>query len=189
MNGRPTDPVTARQVLILSLPVKSLVTHTPSRKKAQALLDSCNSTLVVDPNFPPGNQELKRMALILVLAFLRPCESPLTFPEHPLLNRSSPGLIPVNINTYVQKVPARTTVSPRYDPLGPDIPVAEEERLRKFFSEIKIGKQTEPGIVVDMFGRILIWYLPGILHPTRVVRQCGTSSLVNTTDCSPGALQ
>jgi hypothetical protein len=49
----------------------------------------------------------------------------------------------------------------------------EIKRLRNLFS-LPNGIQNldEPATVVDLFGKILLWYLPGILSRKRVVRLC-----------------
>ena len=38
-----------------------------------------------------------------------------------------------------------------------------DEKLKKYFGNISICHLKDPAIVVDMFGRILIWFLPDIL--------------------------
>jgi hypothetical protein len=50
---------------------------------------------------------------------------------------------------------------------------AESDKKResgKFFPEVHLGSVTEPMTLVDMHGKILMWYLPGLLLPHRVVR-------------------
>jgi hypothetical protein len=50
---------------------------------------------------------------------------------------------------------------------------AESERKRcssgKYFPEVHMGKIIKLTTVVDMHGKILMWYLPGLLLPQRVV--------------------
>jgi len=40
----------------------------------------------------------------------------------------------------------------------------------KYVIPAKMGNVTEPTTVVDMHGKIFMWYLPGLLLPCRVVR-------------------
>jgi hypothetical protein len=40
----------------------------------------------------------------------------------------------------------------------------------KFFEQAHLGRMTRPTTVLDMHGKILMWYLPGLLLPHRVVR-------------------
>jgi hypothetical protein len=39
-----------------------------------------------------------------------------------------------------------------------------------FFEKVDMGEVTKPATVVDKHGKILIWYLPGLLLSHRVVR-------------------
>jgi hypothetical protein len=40
----------------------------------------------------------------------------------------------------------------------------------KYFTDPSIGKIINPATVVDRHGKIIMWYLPGLLVPHRVVR-------------------
>jgi hypothetical protein len=51
-----------------------------------------------------------------------------------------------------------------------DEPARLEERLRKFFPESERNKLSQPTVVVDVHGRILLWYLPSILAISQVVQ-------------------
>ena len=48
---------------------------------------------------------------------------------------------------------------------------ASETRRKnqKFFEQVHMGEVTKPATVVDKHGKILIWYLPGLLLPHHVV--------------------
>ena len=51
-----------------------------------------------------------------------------------------------------------------------DIPQEELERLESYFGKAPfLGHQEQPCIVLDMYGRIVLWYMPGIIAPARVV--------------------
>lgn len=52
----------------------------------------------------------------------------------------------------------------------------EDDHLAKFFSPTVLGVLDYPSTVVDKHGRIILWYLPDILAPCRVV----------SAFCSPG---
>jgi hypothetical protein len=46
---------------------------------------------------------------------------------------------------------------------------AENSHLAKFFRNPMFGHFDEPSTVLDMHGRIMLWYLPYIFHPDRIV--------------------
>ena len=41
---------------------------------------------------------------------------------------------------------------------------ASSERLNKYFEKTFIGHVKDPAIFIDSHGKILLWYLPGILN-------------------------
>jgi hypothetical protein len=45
----------------------------------------------------------------------------------------------------------------------------ESTRLAKFFHNPNLGNMEDPAVVIDLQGRILVWYLPHIFHPAHVV--------------------
>jgi hypothetical protein len=47
----------------------------------------------------------------------------------------------------------------------------KEAKLKKEFPPLMADPtlSVEPGVIADMFGKIMVWYLPGILHPSRQV--------------------
>ena len=47
--------------------------------------------------------------------------------------------------------------------------VKERKKLEIFFNIAKMGKIDKPTTIVDRHGKILVWYLPDILHPGRTV--------------------
>jgi hypothetical protein len=47
---------------------------------------------------------------------------------------------------------------------------AEDERLAKFFVNPNFGDMDEPATILDRHGHIMVWYLPHIFAPYRVVR-------------------
>lgn len=51
--------------------------------------------------------------------------------------------------------------------LGSD---ANDKTLDKLFDCASFGSITDPCIVTDSWGKILLWYLPGIITPSRQVR-------------------
>lgn len=48
-------------------------------------------------------------------------------------------------------------------------PAIDDLNLQKFFVNPELGDLDEPSTVVDKFGRIMVWYLPGILHRSLIV--------------------
>jgi hypothetical protein len=44
-----------------------------------------------------------------------------------------------------------------------------DSRLPVYFQEANFGDITEPATVLDQYGRIMTWVLPGVLHPKRLV--------------------
>lgn len=51
-----------------------------------------------------------------------------------------------------------------------------EDRLSKFFSPTMFGVIDYPSTVVDVHGRVILWYLPDIVAPFRIV---SGDSLIN----------
>jgi hypothetical protein len=45
----------------------------------------------------------------------------------------------------------------------------EDKRLAKFFTCPEFGDMYEPSTILDRHGRIMVWYLPDIFAPCRVV--------------------
>lgn len=72
------------------------------------------------------------------------------------------------MTAYVTKLPGVTRVPPG-EPLPLPWPESEYARLDDFFDVAEVGYQEQPCIVVDMYGRIILWYMPDIIHPNRVV--------------------
>jgi len=48
----------------------------------------------------------------------------------------------------------------------------EDTRLAKFFVNPQFGDMDEPSTILDRHGRIMVWYLPHIFAPCRVVGIC-----------------
>lgn len=48
-------------------------------------------------------------------------------------------------------------------------PAIDDLNLEKFFTNPELGDLHEPATIVDIFGRIMVWYLPDILHPSLIV--------------------
>ena len=42
-------------------------------------------------------------------------------------------------------------------------------RLPLYFRQAEFGKLTTPATILDMHGRVMVWALPGILNPKRLV--------------------
>jgi hypothetical protein len=47
-----------------------------------------------------------------------------------------------------------------------------DAQLAKFFDRENVGTIEEPAVVVDLHGRILMWYLPDILGAQVVRKMC-----------------
>jgi hypothetical protein len=48
-------------------------------------------------------------------------------------------------------------------------PAVEDARLAKFFKNPRFGYLHDPGTVLDQHGRIMLWHLPSIYSPQRMV--------------------
>ena len=48
----------------------------------------------------------------------------------------------------------------------------KQEEPGKYFADTQLGVITKPTTLVDIHGKIMLWYLPGLLLPSRVV--CST---------------
>lgn len=46
---------------------------------------------------------------------------------------------------------------------------SERAKLQKYFATTVMGKISEPATIVDSNGKILVWFLPDVLSPLRVV--------------------
>jgi hypothetical protein len=46
----------------------------------------------------------------------------------------------------------------------------QKQKTEKYFTGANLGLIAKPTTVVDLHGKILMWYLPGLLLPHRVVR-------------------
>jgi hypothetical protein len=46
-----------------------------------------------------------------------------------------------------------------------------EEGLSKYFKQAELGDLWEPATILDQYGRVMVWALPGVLHPKRLVGQ------------------
>jgi hypothetical protein len=41
--------------------------------------------------------------------------------------------------------------------------------LPEYFEQATFGDLTEPATILDMHGRVMVWALPGVMHPNRLV--------------------
>jgi hypothetical protein len=48
-------------------------------------------------------------------------------------------------------------------------PALEDLNLAKYFTNPELGDLDEPSTIVDKFGRIIVWYLPGIFFASLIV--------------------
>jgi hypothetical protein len=53
---------------------------------------------------------------------------------------------------------------------------AEDARLSKYFQLLELGQADMPTLVLDIHGRIMVWYLPRIFSLNRVVCWSSVSS-------------
>lgn len=44
-------------------------------------------------------------------------------------------------------------------------------RLPIYFRQAHFGKLTNPATIVDMHGKVMVWALPRVLHPRRLVKK------------------
>jgi hypothetical protein len=54
--------------------------------------------------------------------------------------------------------------------------------LPLYFRQANFGKLATPTTILDMHGRIMVWALPGILHPKRLVNTSMSFCLKNVFD-------
>jgi hypothetical protein len=46
----------------------------------------------------------------------------------------------------------------------------EDLALPMYFPQAEFGKLTNPATILDLHGKVMVWALPGVLHPKRIVR-------------------
>jgi hypothetical protein len=95
----------------------------------------------------------------------------------------------VSLSHYAILVTVENWDAQRYDHYLPKKPTgrqeSEEERIRaRYPIEHKLTDVllSDPTIIIDCYGRILVWYLPGALSWER--RVCDGSSWMNLSSCS-----
>ncbi|OJA15212.1 hypothetical protein AZE42_13751 [Rhizopogon vesiculosus] len=71
---------------------------------------------------------------------------------------ANPYCVPWDVDRYAKKVKSPSSQKG----------VTEWERLAKVFEMTKLGRISEPATIVDIHGKILVWYLPNIMSPWRV---------------------
>jgi hypothetical protein len=47
---------------------------------------------------------------------------------------------------------------------------AGDQSLPSYFHPADFGELIEPTIILDQHGNVMVWALPGVLHPNRLVR-------------------
>jgi hypothetical protein len=47
-----------------------------------------------------------------------------------------------------------------------------DANLNKYFKESSFGTLTEPTTILDQYGRVMVWALPGLFHSKRIVSYC-----------------
>ena len=126
------------------------------RMRAQALVQMAPE-IIKDPNNTTapslGDQEVRHCAAVIVAAFLNPSKS-----YNDLTSLLADSVYP---SVHVKWDFDRFAQSER------------KCRSGKFFAEIQLGRLTQPTTIVDIHGRILVWYLPGLLLPHLVVCPAG----------------
>lgn len=97
---------------------------------------------------PIMDMEVEHCAAVIVAAFLNPSRQINIKFEFILINQQ---LVTTNwdYDRFAQSPAKRETT--------------------KYFSEVHLGFITKPSILVDIHGKIILWYLPGLLLPHRVV--------------------
>jgi hypothetical protein len=46
-----------------------------------------------------------------------------------------------------------------------------DQKLNASYIQPNFGELSEPATILDREGKVMVWALPGVLHPNRVVRQ------------------
>ena len=47
----------------------------------------------------------------------------------------------------------------------------QDLRLPLYFEQAVFGKLADPATILDVHGKVMVWALPGVLHPKRMVRE------------------
>src|SRR6267154_5214802 len=101
--------------------------------------------------------EITRAALTIACAMLNPCMFIISW-----LNESMS--IDIRETDYVA-----WDVERYVDMARNGVESTQHEKLHKYFLVSQLGKISQPTIIVDCHGKILVWYLPDIMSPQRVV--------------------
>jgi hypothetical protein len=96
-----------------------------------------------------------KIQMIVVLALLNPGESDLDIRKY----CSEKKIFIVQIKFDVERFSDMAKVSTDFNWETS----TSDESLKKYFEDTSVGHLEDPAILVDKFGRILLWYLPGIL--------------------------
>jgi hypothetical protein len=96
------------------------------------------------------------MEMIVTLALLNPSKSRLLLMRIAILIQFT---VPIKLDVERFAEMTKASVQDDWDEAS-----ASNERLKKYFEMTSIGYIKDPAILVDKFGRILLWYLPGILN-------------------------
>lgn len=97
-----------------------------------------------------------KIQMIVALALLNPGESSLNIRKY----YSSELIFIVQINFDVERFSDMSKVSTDFNWETS----SSDESLKKYFADTSIGHLEDPAVMLDKFGRILLWYLPGILN-------------------------
>jgi len=68
---------------------------------------------------------------------------------------------PIDADNYADRVKTHGVVSDKED----------DTHLRKFYPRVNVGEVNDPAVILDAWGRILVWHLPDIISTGRVVRR------------------
>jgi hypothetical protein len=119
----------------------------------------------LDTSSMPLAQEYELIALVISQAVLNSCENPHVLKYSILM--MPPDHTDWDVERYADKV-KNTKVTK-------DGGVKCDVNLRNYFPPAICGEVTKPSTVLDCNDRIVLWNLPGILYPGRVVRwfNCG----------------
>jgi hypothetical protein len=141
--------------------------------EVKASCDAGRDTYTIDQ--PVSKEEIERIVLTVAFAVMNSGELGLCS-----FNRSSLCFV-VTVNWDVDRFTSKVNAGIFVDNERLD---NELVWLRKYFELPRLGRSDEPATIVDLHGRILVWYLPDILSIQRVVRS-QNPFLTHLLNCAP----
>jgi hypothetical protein len=118
--------------------------------------DSCSKSLEA----PQTADHLQKALITIVYAIANSCELSALFPGFP--TNTILDEIDWDVTRFADRV---KNTRPRDD----GQPAAEDLNLEKYCGNPELGDLDELATLIDKFGRIVVWYLPGIFYYSLIV--------------------